>query len=345
MPKGRAILGVGLMGLAGLAHAGSYAVAEHWALGGEGGWDYPSVDSQAHRLYLSRATHVLIVDTATGRRIADIADTPGVHGIAVAVDLGRGYISEGKANAVKVFELATGKVLADIGVGAKPDAIVYDAKTHRVLAFNGHDDSASVIDARSNAVVKTLALGGAPEAAGSDGAGHVFVNLEDKNQLAAIDAETPAVTAHWTLPGCEGPTGFALDAAHHRAFSSCANAVMAILDTTSGRSLVTLPIGKGTDGAEFDPSLQNAYSANGEGTITIVHESDPEHFSVLETLPTARGARTIALDPATHRLYLPTAEFGTLPAGSKEKRPPILPDTFEVLVITPPAAALSSAAR
>ncbi|HLW25060.1 MAG TPA: YncE family protein [Steroidobacteraceae bacterium] len=345
MAKGRALLGVSLIGLAGLAQGAGYTVAEHWALGGEGGWDYPSVDSHAHRLYLSRATHVLIVDTATGKGVADIADTPGVHGIAVAADVGRGFISEGKANAVKVFELASGKVLADIAVGGKPDAIVYDAKTHRVVAFNGHDDSASVIDARSNRVLRTLPLGGAPEAAGDDGAGHVFVNLEDKNQLVAIDAETPAVTAHWDLPGCEGPTGFALDAAHHRAFSSCANAVMAILDTTSGRSLATLPIGKGTDGAEFDPALQNAYSANGEGTITIVHESDPDHFAVLETLPTARGARTIALDPATHRLYLPTAKFGTLPAGSKEKHPPILPDTFEVLVVTAPSAAHPSAGR
>ena len=345
MFKGRALLGVSLIGLAGLAQGAGYSVAEHWALGGEGGWDYLSVDSQAHRLYLSRATHVLIVDTATGKAVGDIADTPGVHGIAVAADLGRGFISEGKANAVKVFDLASGKILANIAVGGKPDSILYDAKTHRVLALNGDDDSASVIDARSNAVVKTLALGGTPEAGRSDGAGHVYVNLEDKNQLVAIDVGTPAVTAHWELPGCERPTGFALDAVHHRAFSSCANAVMAILDTTSGRSLATLPIGKGTDGAEFDAALQDAYSANGEGTITVVHESDPDHFAVLETLPTERGARTIALDAATHRLYLPTAKFGPLPAGSADKHPPILPDTFEVLVVTAPAAAHPSAGR
>jgi DNA-binding beta-propeller fold protein YncE len=227
--------------------------------------------------------------------------------------------------------------VAKVAVGAKPDAILYDAKTHRVVAFNGHGDSASVIDARSNLVVKTIDLGGGPEFARSDGEGRVWVNLEDKNQLVALDLESLSVKAHWALPGCEGPTGLALDIEHRRTFSTCANAVMVILDAETGQALATLPIGHGTDGAEFDPAYGNAYSANGEGTLTIVHESDPGHFSVLETLSTARGARTIALDRQTHRLYLPTAKFEPQPAGSRE-RPPIIPGTFEVVVVTAPAS-------
>jgi len=317
----------------------TYAVAEKWALPGDGGWDYPSVDPAAHLLYLSRATHVAIVDTASGKIVGDIADTPGVHGIALAADLGRGYISAGITNRVKVFDLHTRKVIDNIAVGAKPDAILYDPYTHRVVAFNGRGDSASVIDTATNTVVDTMALGGQPEFAQSDGAGHVYVNLEDKNQLAVIDMATLKVTARWALPGCDGPSGLALDAAHERSFSVCSNAVMTILDTRNGRAVATLPIGHGVDGAQFDPDSQNAFSSNGEGTLTVVHESDPEHFAVIQTLATQKGARTIALDSATHRLYLPTASFGPAAqaSGDEHPRPPILPGSFVVLVVAPAA--------
>jgi YVTN family beta-propeller protein len=319
---------------AGTAGAGAH-VADRWALPGDGGWDYLAVDDVAHLLYLSRATHVAVVDTAGGKLVADIGDTPGVHGIAIARDLGRGYITVGKADQVKVFDLETRQVTASIAVGTKPDAIVYDSRTHRIVALNGHSDSASVIDAVGNEVIATLELGGAPEFARSDDAGHVYVNLEDKNQLAAIDLATRAVTAHWALPGCEGPTGLALDAAHHRSFSVCANAVMSILDTDSGRTLATLPIGHGVDGAVFDPATGNAYSANGEGTVTVVHESDPEHFAVAQTLTTVPGARTIALDPAARRLYLPSAALGPVTPSllDSHPKPPILPNSFFVLVV------------
>jgi YVTN family beta-propeller protein len=324
---------------ANVAQPVTYAVADKWSLPGDGGWDYLSVDPAAHLLYLSRATHVAIVDIASGQIVGDIADTPGVHGIALAADLGRGYISAGISNRVKVFDLRTRATIENIAVGVKPDAILYDSYTHRVIAFNGGSDSASVIDTATNTVAQTIALGGQPEFARSDGAGHLYVNLEDKNQLAVIDMATLKVTARWALPGCDMPTGLALDAAHQRSFSVCSNAAMTILDTQTGRAVATLPIGQFVDGAQFDPDSQNAFSSNGEGTLTVVHESDPEHFAVIQTLATAKGARTSALDPATHRLYLPTASFGPTAqaSGGARHRPPILPGSFVVLVVAPAA--------
>jgi YVTN family beta-propeller protein len=324
-------------GPAAAAAPANYALADKWSLPGEGGWDYLSVDPAAHLLYVSRATHVAVVDIASGKVVGDIPDTPGVHGIALAADLGRGYISAGITNRVKVFDLRTRALIDNIAVGTKPDAILYDSYSHKVMTFNGGSDNASVIDTASNTVTATIELGGGPEFARSDGAGHVYVNLEDKNQLALIDMATLKVTARWALPGCDSPTGLALDAAHHRSFSVCSNAVMAILDTQTGRSIATLPIGRGVDGAEFDAESQNVFSSNGEGTLTVVHESDPDHFTVIQTLATAKGARTLALDPGTHRLYLPTASFGPAPAAAQgtRPRPPILPGTFVVLVVAP----------
>ena len=317
--------------------ASGHRLVDRWPLGGEGGWDYPTVDSAAQRLYLSRATHVAVIDTRTGKPVGDVPDTPGVHGIAVAADLHRGYASAGSANAVRVFDLDTLRPIDSIAVGAHPDAILYDPQIHEVVVLNGEDNSASVIDTAKNAVIGTIALPGAPEFARSDGAGHVYVNIEDKNEVAALDLAGRKVIAVWPLTGCERPTGLALDARNGRSFSGCGNAVMVVSDTRLGKSIATLPIGHGVDGVEFDALLQNAYSANGEGTLTVVHEGpDTEHFTVVQTLPTARGARTIALDAATHRLYLPTAQFGPTPAASAatpRPRPAILPGTFEVLVV------------
>ena len=340
LPRGAAAFAIALLAssvTAAGAEPVTYAIAEKWPLPGDGGWDYLSVDPAAHLLYQSRATHVAIVDMASGKIVGDIADTPGVHGIALAADLGRGYISAGITNRVKVFDLRTRAVIDNIAVGAKPDAILYDPYTHRVVAFNGGSDNASVIDTATNTLVATIALGGGPEFARSDGSGHIFVNLEDKNQLAVIDMAALKVTAHWALPGCDGPSGLALDVAHQRSFSVCSNAAMTILDTHDGRAIATLPIGHGVDGAQFDPDSQNVFSSNGEGTLTVVHESDPEHFAVIQTLATAKGARTIALDPVTHRLYLPTASFGPVAqaSGGSRPRPPILPGSFVVLVVAP----------
>jgi YVTN family beta-propeller protein len=322
--------------VAGAAHAGaaSYRIADRFPIGGDDKWDYPSVDSAAQRLYLSRGTHVVVVDTRTGHIAGDIADTPGVHGIAVASALGRGYISLGKSGQVKVFDLKTLAVVATVEAGTKPDAIVYEPQTRQVFVFNGHSSNASVIDAATNKVVATIALGGAPEFARADGAGNVYANIENTNELVALDANGRKVSARWPLPGCDGPTGLALDSVHHRSFSACANKKMSILDLHTGRSVATLPIGAFVDGAEFDADSQNAFSANGDGTLTVVHEADPEHFTIAQTLATARGARTIALDASRHKLYLPTARFEeTAAAAAVEPKGPVLPGSFFVLVV------------
>jgi len=316
------------------ASAASYRIADRIPVGGDGKWDYPSVDSTTHRLYLSRGTHVAVVDTQTGHIAGDIADTPGVHGIALAPELGRGYISMGKADRVKIFDLKTLDVIGTVEAGAKPDAILYEPQTRQVLVFNGHSGNATVIDGATGKVVGTIALGGAPEFARADGAGNVYVNIESTNELVALDAKQQKVTARWRLPGCDGPTGLALDAAHHRSFSACANMKMSILDLNTGRSVATVPIGAGVDGAEFDAISQNAFSANGEGTLTVVHEEDPEHFSVAQILSTASGARTIALDTSQHKLYLPTARFEeTASARAGEPKGPVVAGSFFVLVV------------
>jgi YVTN family beta-propeller protein len=315
------------------AGAASYRVADTFPIGGDGKWDYPSVDTAAQRLYLSRGTHVVIVDTQTGHVAGDIADTPGVHGIALAPELGRGYISLGKSDRVKIFDLKTLDVIATVEAGAKPDAILYEPQTRQVFAFNGHSSNATVIDAATDKVVATIALGGGPEFARADGAGNVYVNIESTNELVALDAKGRKVTARWPLPGCDGPTGLALDPTHHRSFSACANKKMSILDLNTGRSVATVPIGAFVDGAEFDADSQNAFSANGDGTLTVVHEADPEHFTVAQTLATPRGARTIALDANRHKLYLPTARFEQAASAKAAEPKDPLPGSFFVLVV------------
>lgn len=307
-----------------VAHAEDYRIVDAIKVGGEGKWDYPSVDGASHRLYLSRETHVMVVDTVNGSLVGDIAETAGVHGIAIARDLNRGYISVGKTNQVQVFDLNTLKVLMTLQVGSKPDAILYDEASHQVFAFNGHSSNVSVIEANTSRVVATIDLGGAPEFAQPDGTGAIFVNIESKNELATLDARQLKVTAHWALPGCEGPTGLALDVPHHRSFSVCANAKMTILDTLTGKAVATLAIGAHADGAAFDSEHQDAFSSNGDGTLSIVHELDPSHFAVTQTLATAPGAKTMALDPLSHKVYLP-AMVGSAPGTS-----------FAVLVVDRP---------
>lgn len=313
------------------AHAETYGIVDTFKVGGEGKWDYPSVDSVSHRLYLSRETHVMVLDSGSGKLIGDIADTPGVHGIAIAGDLGRGYISTGKSNQVKVFDLNTLKVVTTLEVGSKPDAILYDEPSHQVFAFNGHSSNVSVIDVKTSTVIATIALGGGPESAQSDGSGTIFVNIENKAELAALDARQHKVTAHWPLPGCEGPTGLALDIIHHRSFSVCANGKMTILDTLTGKALATLSIGAHADGAAFDVARQDAFSSNGDGTLSVVHESDPNHFSAAQTVATVAGSKTMTLDAISHKIYLPAAAAA---GGTKGEQGNLSsPGAFVVLVV------------
>jgi DNA-binding beta-propeller fold protein YncE len=320
------------------AEDGPYRMTDPLPIGGDGGWDYPSVDPNTHWLYLSRATHVTVVDTGTGKSVGEIPDTPGVHGIALAPELNRGFISCGQANVVKVFDLKSRAVLASVPTGDGPDAILYEPTTQRVFAFNGRGKSATVIDARTNTVVATIALAGKPEFSRADGRGNVFVNIEDTAELARIDAGTASLRARWALPQCEQPTGLALDAAHRRGFSTCGNQILAVTNLDSGQSVASVPIGKGVDGGEFDPATQNIFSANGEGTMTVVRELGPDQYTVLQTLTTQRGARTIALDTSTQRLYLPTAQLSPAAAATPDNprpRPTPVPGTFVVLVVQP----------
>ena len=314
-----------------------FHVARTIAVGGDGGWDYPTVDPGARRLYLSHATVVSVVDLEAGALVGQIPDTQGVHGIALVAGLGRGYASNGRANTVTVFDLRTLAVLATVKVtGENPDAICYDPSTRRVFTFNGRSANATAIDAATNQVVGTLALPGKPEFAVSDGKGRMFVNIEDKSLIVAFDPKALAITAQWPIAPCEEPSGLALDREHRRLFAVGGNERMAVVDADSGKLVATVPIGKGPDGVAFDPASGLAFSANGEGTLTVVHEDSPEKFTVLATVPTRRGARTITLDETTHRLYLPTAEFGPPPSPTAERphpRPSVVPGSFVVLVV------------
>jgi DNA-binding beta-propeller fold protein YncE len=321
---------------AGATGPSGYHLAKTYKLGGEGGWDYLTFDAATGRLFIARATRVMVVDAGTGKLLGEIPDTPGVHGIALAPELGRGFTSNGRGNAVTIFDLASLKLLGTVETGKNPDAIAYDPATQRVFTFNGGSDDSTAIDAAKGTVAGTLALGGRPEFAVADGQGPIFANLEDKSEIVAIDSRKLSVTARWPLAPCEEPSGLAIDREHRRLFSGCANKLMAIVDAASGRVLATLPIGRGVDAAAFDPGTALAFSSNGEGTLTVIHEDSPEKFSVVENVPTQRGARTMALDPKTHRIFLVTAEYGPAPAATAENprpRPTIVPGSFVVLVV------------
>jgi DNA-binding beta-propeller fold protein YncE len=318
------------------AEAPKYQVTGHFAVTGEGGWDYLSLDADGARLFISRGTHVQVVDTATGKLLGDIPDTLGVHGIAVASDLGVGVTSNGKAGSLTVFDLASLKKTGEVKAGTKPDAIIYDPFTRHVFAFNGNSHDATVVDPAKATAVATIALDGAPEFAASDREGHVFVNLEDKNEIAEIDAQKNTVLAHWPLTGCDGPSGLAIDRKNHRLFSVCSNQVMTVLDGVSGKLVATVPIGKRPDAAAFDPETRLAFSSNGDGTLTVVHQDSADKYTVVQTVATAMGARTLALDPKSHRIYLVTAKFGAAPAATAEQphgRPAMVPGSFEMLVL------------
>jgi DNA-binding beta-propeller fold protein YncE len=316
--------------------ASGYHLLKKIPLGGEGGWDYLTFDPGAGRLYIARATHVIVLDAGSGKVVGDIPDTAGVHGVALAPELGRGFTSNGRAGTVTVFEPKTLTVIGHVNAGQNPDAIVYDPASKRVFAMNGGSHDATAIDAATGKVAGRLSLDGKPEFAVADGRGRVYVNLEDKSQLLALDSRKLEVVARWPLAPCEEPTGLALDLDHRRLFAGCSNKLMAVVDADSGKVITTLPIGSGVDATAFDPGLQYAYASNGEGTLTVVHEDAKDKFAVVENIPTQRGARTMALDPATHQVYLATADFGPPPPptpGQPRQRPAIVPNTFVVLVL------------
>lgn len=332
--------GLPLLALAASVHAAQTApappslhVLSRLSLGGDTGWDYLSFDAQRRHLFISHGDRVLVIDVDAKRQIGNIPDTDGVHGIAIAQDLRRGFTSDGKSASVSVFDLDSLKLVSTIkGTGEKPDAILYDRASGHVLTFNGKSHSASVIDPKKNAVVATIALPGKPEFAVTDDAGHIYVNIEDVSQLVEIDSRHNKVTHVWPLAPCESPSGLAIDGAHHRLFSVCDNRTMAVTDAQDGHQVATVAIGDGPDAVAFDAAASMIYSANGEsGTITAVHEIDPDHYAVSDTAPTQASARTLALDPKLHRLYLSTARFGV--ASKAGERAPMVPGSFSMLVV------------
>jgi len=277
---------------------------------------------------------VVVVDVDTEKVVGDIPDTTGVHGIAIAPKLNHGYTSNGRANNVTVFDLKTLKTLSQIPAGKNPDAILYEPVSNHLFTFNGSSKDATAIDAATEKVIATIPLGGKPEFAVDDGKGNIYVNIEDTHEMAVIDAKTPAVTKRYVLEGCEDPSGLAIDVAHRRLFSVCANKVMVISDSDTGKVIATVPIGEGADGAAFDAGRGLAFSSNGEGTLTVVKENKGK-YEVVENAATQRGARTMTVDLKTHKLYLPTAAYGPAPAPTTQQpkpRAPILPDSFTLLV-------------
>lgn len=314
-----------------------FSVRGRIVVGGDGGWDCLEADPASHRLFLSHGMRVVVVDTRGDSVVGEIGPTPGVHDIALAPELGRGWTSNGRDSTITVFDYASLKPLATIKLEARnPDVITFDKASGRVFAFNGGSASATVIDARTNAVVGTVPVGGKPEFAVTDGEGHLWVNNEDSSTVVQLDTRTLKVTARWPLAPGEGPSGLALDRVHHRLFAACANQKLVVLDSNTGRVVTTLPIGQGADGAAYDPGRGLVFTPNGEGTMTVIRQDGPERFRVLETVTTERGARTMALDAASGSLYLPTADFGPPPAPTPERPHPrgaIVPGSFRVLVV------------
>jgi len=312
-------------------------VVNTYKLGGDGGWDYLTLDPSSRHLFISRGTHVIVIDADSGKVLGDIPDTQGVHGIALDPDGGRGFTSNGREGTVTIFDLNTLQPIDKIkDVGTNPDAILFDPATKRVFTFNGRSGDSTAIDAATGKIVGRIPLGGKPEFGVSTGAGEIFVNIEDKSEIVALDPKDLKVKSRWPLAPCEEPSGLAMDIKNRRLFAGCDNKMMAVVDADSGKVITTLPIGQGVDANRFDPDTQLAFASCGEGVLTVVHEDSPNNFSVVQSVATQRGARTMTLDPKTHQIYLVTAKFGPPPAATADNprpRPAILPDSFVVLVV------------
>ena len=328
-----------LVAVAALAAPGpGYKVVNTYKVGGDGGWDYLTADAAARRLYISRATHVIVLDLDTGKTVGDIVDTPGVHGIALAPELGRGFISNGREGTVSIFDMKTLATSSKVKVGDNPDAILYDPATKRVFTFNGRSQDSTAIDAEKGTVLGTIKLDGKPEFAASDGKGGVWVNIEDKSELVSIDPNKLEVKSKWPLSPCTEPSGLSLDKKNRRLFVGCDNKMMAVVNADTGKVLATPAIGDGVDATAFDAETGLAFaSCGGDGVLTVVKEDSPDKFSVAENVPTQSGARTLALDSKTHNVFVVTAKFGPPPAATADNPHPrrtILPDSFVVLVLS-----------
>jgi DNA-binding beta-propeller fold protein YncE len=332
-------LACGLVGMLTLlaSYAGKaepYHFLKEIPVGGEGGWDYLTVDPDGRRLYVSHGTKVVVIDIDKDSVVGEVADTPGVHGVAVASDLGRGFSSNGQENKASIIDLKTLQTLSKVETGRNPDGMLYEPGRHEVYFFNGRGESATVLDAKSGKVVATVPLGGKPEFGQADPqAGRVYDNLEDKSEVVAIDTTTHQVVNRWPIAPGEEASGMAIDLAHHRLFLGCGNKKMVMVDSSNGKIIGEVPIGQGVDANAFDPGTQLAFASCGDGTVTIAHEDSPEKLSVVQTLKTEPRARTMALDPKTHRIYLASAKFEAPSADAgPRQRPKMVPGSFKILI-------------
>jgi YVTN family beta-propeller protein len=330
-----AVLALGVLIVsASFAAPTGYHLLKKNVLGGEGGWDYMALDGRTRLLYVTHGNAVEILNVDTGVKAAAIVDLKGVHGVAFAPKRNRGYISNGRGNSVSVFDLGTHKVLAEVPTsGQNPDSIMYDAFSDRVFTFNGRTANATAIDAATDEVVGTVDIGGKPEFAVTDGKGTIFVNNEDTSEIVAFDAKTLQIKTRWSIAPGEGPSGLAIDLKNKRLFSVC-DKIMVVSDFEKGKAVTTVPIGEGPDAVRYDPGTGLVFASNGEGTLTVIRQESADAYSVVETVPTARGARTMELDPKTHHVFVVTAEYGPAPAPTAEQprpRPAIVPGSFMVL--------------
>ncbi len=314
---------------------GPYHFIKEIPVGGNGGWDYLSVDPAAQRLYVSHGTEVVVIDLAKDQVCGEITNTPGVHGVAIAADLGLGVTSNGRENKAGIVDLKTLQTLSKVDTAQGPDGMLYDPGQKEAWLFCGRAQAATVVDVKGSRVAATIPLGGRPEFATVDvKAGHIYDNLEDKSEVAVIDTTKRQIVDRWPIAPGEEASGMAIDLKNHRLFLGCGNKLMVMMDSTDGKVLASVPIGQGVDANAFDPGTQLAFASCGDGTTTIAKEASPDKLTVVQTLQTQRGSRTMALDPATHKIYLPTAKFGPLPesANGERRRPPMIPGSFKILV-------------
>jgi YVTN family beta-propeller protein len=339
--------------LCGAAHAATpsgaqqFELAHRYALDGADHWDYVAFEPVRHHLFVSRDTHVQVMDTETGKQVGEIENTLGVHGFAFVESSKLGFITNGRADTITVINLDTLKTVDTMKAGGPdPDGILYVPQLNRLYVSNGHDKSVSAIDPRTRKVVATMPVGGKPESIAADSRGHVFVNIEDKNEIVEMDGRVNKVLSHWPLAGCEAPSGLAIDTKTERLFTVCANKRMLVIDAVSGHDVARLPIGGHPDTAGFDAELKTAFSSNGaDGTLTVVHEDDPNRFTVVENVPTQEGAKSMALDSRAHRVYLVSSQFAQAPAPTADNPHPraaVVPGTFNVLVVQQKASVASN---
>jgi DNA-binding beta-propeller fold protein YncE len=309
-----------------------FKVTNRVKLGGDGFWDYLTYDDEGQRLFITRGTHVMVVDTRTLKVSGDIPELAAIHGVALAPELNRGFISNGGDNTVTIFDLKTLNKLDSVKAGDRPDAILFDPFSKRVFTFNARSQDSTVIDAAGGKVVGTIALGGKPEFPASDGQGKLYVNIEDKSQISEVDVTQLSVLHSWPLAPCEEPSALAFDVEHHRLFAGCSNKMMAVVDSGSGKVITTVPIGEGVDAGRFNPNTQEIFMSCGEGVLTIIHEDAPDKYTIRQNLPTAQGARTMALDKKNDIAYLVTAQREDKPVAPGQ-RPAMVPGSFELIVV------------